>query len=39
VRGNNGIYGLNGSGQLTMRCTQASGTADVVVDVVGYFVE
>jgi uncharacterized repeat protein (TIGR01451 family) len=39
VRGNNGIYALSASGQITMRCTQVSGTADVVVDVAGYFVE
>ena len=39
VRGNNGVYALNASGQFTMRCSQASGTANVVVDLVGYFVE
>jgi uncharacterized repeat protein (TIGR01451 family) len=39
VRGNNGIYVLDASGRFDIRCTQASGTADVIVDVVGYFVE
>jgi uncharacterized repeat protein (TIGR01451 family) len=39
VRGNNGVYRLDASGQFDIRCTQAAGTADVVVDVLGYFVE
>jgi uncharacterized repeat protein (TIGR01451 family) len=39
IRGNNGIFVLDASGRFDIRCTQASGTADVIVDVVGYFVE
>ncbi len=39
TRGNNGIFGLNANGEFTIRATQASGTAHVIVDVVGYFEE
>ncbi len=39
TRGNNGVYSVNASGQLEIFCAQASGTAQVVVDVAGYFVE
>jgi Domain of unknown function DUF11 len=39
TRGNNGIFKLNGSGQLDVRAAQASGTAHVVIDVAGYFLE
>jgi hypothetical protein len=39
VRGNNGIYALDASGRFDIRCAQATGTAHVVVDVAGYFVE
>jgi uncharacterized repeat protein (TIGR01451 family) len=37
VRGNNGIFGLTAGGVFDIRCTQSSGTADVIVDVLGYF--
>jgi hypothetical protein len=39
VRGNNGIYPLDATGRFDIRCAQASGTAHVVVDVAGYFIE
>ena len=37
TRANNAIVGLSASGALAVRCTQASGTAHVVLDVTGYF--
>jgi hypothetical protein len=37
TRANNAIVGLSTSGALAVRCTQASGTAHVVLDVTGYF--
>jgi hypothetical protein len=37
ARGNNGIVGMNGSGEIAIRATQASGTVHVIVDVFGYF--
>jgi hypothetical protein len=37
TRANNAIVGLSATGALTLRCTQSSGTAHVVVDVTGYF--
>jgi uncharacterized repeat protein (TIGR01451 family) len=39
TRANNGIFKLNGNGQITVRATQASGTTDLIIDVAGYFVE
>jgi hypothetical protein len=38
-RANNGIFGLNANGEFSIRATQASGTAHVIIDVVGYFEE
>ena len=37
TRANNAIVGLSPSGALAVRCTQASGTAHIVLDVNGYF--
>ena len=37
TRANNAIVGLSPSGALAVRCSQASGTAHVVLDVTGYF--
>ena len=37
TRANNAITALNGLGELTVRCAQASGTAHFVLDVNGYF--
>jgi ELWxxDGT repeat protein len=37
TRGNNAIIGLSPSGEVTIRCAQASGTVHVIVDVNGYF--
>ena len=37
TRANNAIVGLSTSGALAVRCTQAFGTAQVVLDVTGYF--
>ena len=37
TRANNAIVGLGASGALAVRCTQASGSAHVVLDVSGYF--
>jgi len=39
TRGNNGIFGLDATGQFDIRCAQASGSAHVIVDVAGFFVE
>jgi hypothetical protein len=39
TRGNNGIYSLDDQGRLDVRLFQASGTAHLVVDVAGYFLE
>ncbi len=38
-RANNGIFALNANGEISIRATQASGTAQVIIDVVGYFEE
>jgi hypothetical protein len=37
TRANNAIVGLSPSGALAIRCSQIVGTADVVLDVTGYF--
>ncbi len=37
TRANNAIVGLSPLGALAIRCSQASGTADVILDVTGYF--
>ena len=37
TRANNAIAGLSASGALAVRCTQATGTAHVILDVTGYF--
>jgi hypothetical protein len=37
TRANNAIVGLSPSGALAVRCTQAAGTAHVILDVTGYF--
>jgi hypothetical protein len=37
TRANNAVVGLSSSGALAIRCTQASGTAHVILDVTGYF--
>jgi Calx-beta domain/FG-GAP-like repeat len=37
TRANNAVVGLSPSGALAIRCSQASGTAHVVLDVAGYF--
>ncbi|HEY3169506.1 MAG TPA: hypothetical protein VGK08_00755 [Thermoanaerobaculia bacterium] len=37
TRANNGTYGLSGSGELSVFCTQSSGSAHVVLDVSGWF--
>ena len=37
TRGNNAIASLNTAGALTVRCVQAAGTVDLIVDVNGYF--
>jgi hypothetical protein len=37
TRANNAIVGLGASGEIGVRCAQASGTAHLVVDVNGYF--
>jgi Beta-propeller repeat len=37
TRGNNAIVSLNTGGAVTVRCAQASGTVDLIVDVNGYF--
>jgi hypothetical protein len=37
TRANNAVVGLNASGQLAIRCGQASGTAHAILDVTGYF--
>jgi hypothetical protein len=39
TRGNNGIFKLGPGGQINVRAAQGSGTAHVVIDVAGYFVE
>jgi hypothetical protein len=39
VRGNNGVYSLDAQGRFDIRLAQASGTAHLVVDVAGYFIE
>jgi PKD repeat protein len=39
IRANSGVYALGAGGQLDLRCDQSAGTADVVLDVYGYFVE
>jgi hypothetical protein len=37
TRANNAIVSLGASGQLVVRCSQASGAAHVIIDVSGYF--
>jgi hypothetical protein len=37
IRANNAIVSLGGAGDLLVRCGQGGGTADVVIDVNGYF--
>ncbi len=37
TRGNNALASLNGLGELSIRCAQATGTANVILDVNGYF--
>jgi uncharacterized repeat protein (TIGR01451 family) len=37
TRANNAIAPLNGLGELAVRCSQASGTAHLILDVNGYF--
>jgi hypothetical protein len=37
TRGNNAVVSLSGAGALSIRCTQASGSAQVILDVNGYF--
>ena len=37
TRANSAIVGLSPSGALAIRCSQIAGTADVVLDVTGYF--
>lgn len=39
TRANNGIFKLDASGRFNIRATQAAGTADVIVDIAGYFIE
>jgi lysophospholipase L1-like esterase len=39
IRANNGVFALGTSGQLAIFAGQASGTADAVVDVSGYFLD
>ena len=39
VRGNNGVYSLDATGRFDIRLAQVSGTAHLVVDVAGYFLE
>ena len=37
TRANNAVIGLGASGQVAIRCTQASGTVHGILDVTGYF--
>ncbi len=37
TRANNGIYGLSSSGQLSVFCSQSSGTVHFILDVTGWF--
>ena len=37
TRANNAVIGLGASGQIAIRCTQASGTVHAILDVTGYF--
>jgi len=37
TRGNDAVIGLGVSGQVAIRCTQASGTVHAILDVTGYF--
>jgi hypothetical protein len=37
TRANNAILGLGATGAVTLRATQASGSAHVILDVTGYF--
>jgi len=37
TRANNAIIGLDPLGRLTVKCTQASGSVDLILDVNGYF--
>jgi hypothetical protein len=37
TRANNGIVPLNAAREFTVKCVQASGTTDFILDVTGYF--
>jgi len=37
TRANNAVVGLNGLGELAVRCAQASGSVHFILDVNGYF--
>jgi hypothetical protein len=37
TRGNNAIVGLSATGELAVRCVQATGTTHFILDVTGYF--
>jgi hypothetical protein len=39
TRANNGVYSLDATGHFDVRLQQASGTAHLIVDIAGYFVE
>ena len=39
TRANNGVFALDAQGRIDIVCVQASGSAGVIVDVAGYFIE
>jgi len=39
TRANNGVYALSPGGEMDVRCGQASGTVELIIDVSGYFIE
>ena len=39
TRAGNGVYSLDASGRLDLRCGQPAGTAHAILDVSGYFIE
>jgi uncharacterized repeat protein (TIGR01451 family) len=39
TRANNGVYALGAGGTLEVRCGQASGSVELILDVSGYFIE
>jgi uncharacterized repeat protein (TIGR01451 family) len=39
TRAGNGVYGLDVSGRLDLRCGQATGTTEAILDVSGYFID